>query len=188
MIGSELIGQNFTADRYFHGRPSVTTGRIRSRNGLPPYNAASSSGSNLGPTSKTLIDRVNGDAAKLQAENPGAARARRSRDHFGQRAGSRHHAGGGLFPGAAGGQGARTSGRPASASLSQAQIEDRILGVIGEPHVNVLKLNLALDAACQRRARHELWLRANERRRSAPTNARRRKLSWSRPAQKAAAG
>src|SRR5258705_6474166 len=72
-IGSELIGQKFTADRYFHSRPSATSGpdpKDPSKSVSPPYNAANSAGSNLGPTSKALADRVKDDAAKLQAENP----------------------------------------------------------------------------------------------------------------------
>src|SRR5215470_10933666 len=71
VIGSELIGQNFTSPKYFHGRPSVTTGTDAGGNSVPqPYNAANSYGSNLGPTSKALIDRVTADTAKLKAENP----------------------------------------------------------------------------------------------------------------------
>ena len=74
VIGSELIGQSFTSDRYFHGRPSATTTAdpTDSTKTVPaPYNAASSSGSNLGPTNAALIDRVKEDVAKLSAENPG---------------------------------------------------------------------------------------------------------------------
>ena len=74
VIGSELIGQNFTSDRYFHGRPSATSDADpadSTKTVSSPYNAGASSGSNLGPTSKALLDRVRDDAAKLRAENPG---------------------------------------------------------------------------------------------------------------------
>ena len=73
VIGSALIGQNFTSDKYFHGRPSATTApdpNDASKSVPAPYNAANSSGSNLGPTSKALVDRVKDDAAKLAEENP----------------------------------------------------------------------------------------------------------------------
>src|SRR5215472_6664790 len=75
VIGSELIGQNFTTDKYFHGRPSATNApdpKDPTKTVDAPYNAANSSGSNLGPTSKALIDRVKADVAKLKAENPSA--------------------------------------------------------------------------------------------------------------------
>jgi K+-transporting ATPase ATPase C chain len=75
VIGSELIGQNFTDDKYFHGRPSATTDtdpNDATKTIPAPYNAANSGGSNLGPTSQPLIDRVKGDAEKLKAENPSA--------------------------------------------------------------------------------------------------------------------
>ena len=74
VIGSALIGQNFADEKYFHGRPSATTDTDPndSTKTVPaPYNAANSSGSNLGPTSKALVDRVKDDTAKLEAENPG---------------------------------------------------------------------------------------------------------------------
>src|SRR5882672_6868559 len=73
IIGSELIGQNFADDKYFHGRPSATSApdpMDASKTVSAPYNAANSSGSNLGPTSMALIDRIKGDAEKLAAENP----------------------------------------------------------------------------------------------------------------------
>src|SRR6476646_4802177 len=74
VIGSALIGQAFTSDRYFHGRPSATTDtdpNDPTKTVPAPYNAANSGGSNAGPTSKALIERVQGDAGKLKAENPG---------------------------------------------------------------------------------------------------------------------
>ena len=74
VIGSALIGQNFTADKYFHGRPSATTEpdpKDPTKTVPVPYAADNSAGSNLGPTSKALVDRVKDDAAKLAAENPG---------------------------------------------------------------------------------------------------------------------
>ena len=75
IIGSELIGQNFTSDGYFHGRPSATTDTDPndSTKTVPaPYNASNSGGSNYGPTSKALVDRVKGDSDPLAATNPSA--------------------------------------------------------------------------------------------------------------------
>ena len=110
-----------------------------------PYNAANSYASNLGPTSKALVDRVTADAAKLKAENPGqpvpvdlVTTSASGLDPDITPAAR-------LFRGAAGGQGAQ----PARGSVRQLvadHIEGRFLGIFGEPHVNVLKLNLALDA------------------------------------------
>ena len=148
VIGSELIGQNFTADRYFHGRPSATSApdpKDPSKSVAAPYNAANSSGSNLGPTSKALVDRVKDDAAKLQAENPNTpvpidlvTTSASGLDPDITPAGA-------LFqvPRVAK---ARGIAEDQIRQLVQAQVEDRVLGIIGEPHVNVLKLNLALDA------------------------------------------
>src|SRR5262249_37937439 len=75
VIGSALLGQNFDKPEYFHGRPSATTDtdpKDPSKAVPAPYNAANSSGSNAGPTSKALIERVLGDVEKLKAENPNA--------------------------------------------------------------------------------------------------------------------
>ena len=147
VIGSELIGQNFTSDRYFHGRPSATTDTDPndSTKTVPaPYNAANSAGSNLGPTSKALIDRVKGDAATLSASNPStpvpvdlvtASASGLDPD---------------ITPAAALFQvprvaKARDLPEDKVRQLVEAETEGRLLGLIGEPHVNVLKLNLALD-------------------------------------------
>src|SRR6202171_99533 len=148
VIGSSLIGQNFTDDKYFHGRPSATTDtdpNDATKTVPAPYNAANSSGSNAGPTSKALIDRVTEDAGKLQAENPSTpvpvdlvTTSASGLDPDITPAGA-------LFQVP---RVAKARGLPGDTvrQLVQAQIEDRLLGIIGEPHVNVLKLNLALDA------------------------------------------
>ncbi len=110
VIGSALIGQNFTSEKYFHGRPSATTDtdpKDPTKTIPAPYNAANSSGSNLGPTSKALVDRVKDDTAKLQAENPGVPVPSRPGDHIGERARPGCHPGGGIVSGASGRQGTR---------------------------------------------------------------------------------
>jgi K+-transporting ATPase ATPase C chain len=147
VIGSELIGQSFTADRYFHGRPSATTDtdpKDPSKTVPAPYNAANSSGSNLGPTSRALIDRVRGDADSLAASNPGTpvpvdllTTSASGLDPD-------------ITPAAALFQVPRVAkarGLPEERvrALVDAQTTGRLLGIIGEPHVNVLNLNLALD-------------------------------------------
>ena len=148
VVGSELIGQEFDSDKYFHGRPSATTApdpKDPTKTVAAPYNAANSGGSNLGPSNKALIDRVQGDIDKLKKENPSAAGAGRPGHDIGQRPRPGHLAGGRAFPGA------RVLPRPAicrkiaCASSSSDHTEGRFLGLLGEPRVNVLLLNLALD-------------------------------------------
>jgi K+-transporting ATPase ATPase C chain len=148
VIGSALIGQNFTSEKYFHGRPSATTDtdpNDSSKTVPAPYNAANSSGSNLGPTSKALVDRVKDDTAKLEAENPGvpvpADLVTTSASGLDPD----------ISPAAALFQVPRVAKvrglkEDAVRQLVEAQTSGRLAGVIGEPHVNVLQLNLALDA------------------------------------------
>ena len=148
VIGSSLIGQNFTSAKYFHGRPSATTEpdpKDPSKTVPVPYAADNSSGSNLGPTAQPLIDRVKADAAKLQAQNPNTPVP----------VDLVTSSGSGLDPDITPAAAlfqvprvAKARGLPSArvAALVEAHVEDRVLGVIGEPRVNVLKLNLALDA------------------------------------------
>lgn len=148
VIGSSLIGQNFTADKYFHPRPSATTEpnpKDPSKTIPAPYAADNSGGSNLGPTNKALIDRVKADAAKLARENPQTPIP----------VDLVTTSGSGLdpdiTPAAADFQVARVAAArdlPAGRvrALVAAATRDRLFGVIGERRVNVLKLNLALDA------------------------------------------
>ncbi|MBV8591749.1 MAG: K(+)-transporting ATPase subunit C [Acetobacteraceae bacterium] len=147
VIGSELIGQNFTSDRYFHPRPSATTDTDPndSTKTIPaPYNAANSGASNLAPTSKALVDRVKGDAAKLAAENPATPVP----------ADLVTTSASGLDPDITPAAALFQVPRVAKArgisedrlrQLVEANITPRLLGIIGEPTVNVLQLNFALD-------------------------------------------
>jgi potassium-transporting ATPase KdpC subunit len=144
-----LIGQVFTSDQYFHGRPSATTApdpKDATKTVPAPYNAANSSGSNLGPTNKALIDRVKDDVDKLRAENPSASvpvdlvttsASGLDPDISPEAA---------LFqvPRVAK---ARKMPEDRVRQLVAAQTEGRFAGLLGEPRVNVLALNLALDAA-----------------------------------------
>jgi len=149
MIGSELIGQQFASDKYFHGRPSATLGPDPSDSSKTtgiPYNAANSGGSNLGPTNKALIDRLTGDVNKLKQENPSAQVPIDLVTTSGS--GLDPH----ISPAAAYFQvprvaKARNMAENAVRNLVAEHIEERTLGVVGEPHVNVLELNLALDKA-----------------------------------------
>ena len=142
IIGSSLIGQNFTDPRYFHPRPSATSGTDADGNSVAlPYNAASSSGSNLGPTSKALIDRVAGDIAALNTHQPVPVDIVTT-----SASGLDPH----VSPEAARLQiervaKARTLPVAVVRELVERSVETRLIGLIGEPRVNVLALNLALD-------------------------------------------
>lgn len=148
VIGSALIGQNFTKPGYFHGRPSATTDtdpKDPSKTIPAPYNAANSGGSNAGPTSKALIERIQGDVKALKEENPDTpipvdlvTTSASGLDPD-------------ISPAAALFQVPRVARERGLSeeqvrSLVTSHIEGRFLGVIGEPRVNVLELNIALDA------------------------------------------
>ena len=114
VVGSALIGQDFTSAGYFHGRPSATVApdpNDSTKTVPAPYNAANSGGSNLGPTNKALIDRVQGDVEKLQAGESLGASSDRSGDDLGQRTRSGHFAGGRAFSGPACCESAQHAGR-----------------------------------------------------------------------------
>jgi K+-transporting ATPase ATPase C chain len=147
VVGSELIGQQFAADKYFHGRPSATTASDpadSTKTVAAPYNAANSGGSNLGPSNKALIDRVQGDLETLRKENPSAPVP----------ADLVTTSGSGLDPEISPEAAYFQIPRVAKArNLTEDQlrqlvsdhVKDRLLGILGEPRVNVLLLNLALD-------------------------------------------
>ncbi len=149
VVGSQLIGQFFTSDRYFHGRPSATLGpdpADPAKTAPQPYNAVNSMGSNLGPTNKGLVERVTGDVAKLKAENPGAAVPIDLVTTTGSGLDPDISPEAALFqvPRVAK---ARNLGEGALRALIGKHTEARLFGVLGEPRVNVLALNLALDGA-----------------------------------------
>jgi len=149
VIGSTLIGQEFKEDRYFHGRPSATTAAdpADSSKTVPaPYNAASSLASNLGPTSKALADRIKDDVDKLKAENPSAPVPTDLVTTSGSGLDPDISPDAALFqvPRVAK---ARKMPEDALRKLVTDHTEGRFAGVLGEPRVNVLALNLALDRA-----------------------------------------
>jgi K+-transporting ATPase ATPase C chain len=147
VVGSAFIGQEFTSDKYFHGRPSATTApdpKDPTKTVAAPYNAANSGGSNLGPSNKALIDRVQGDIDTLKKENPSApvpadlvttSASGLDPDISPEAA---------LFqvPRVAK---ARNLAEDRVRQLVTDHVEGRFLGLLGEPRVNVLLLNLALD-------------------------------------------
>jgi potassium-transporting ATPase KdpC subunit len=147
VIGSSLIGQQFTSAKYFHPRPSATTApdpKDPTKTIAAPYNAANSGGSNLGPTSKALIDRVKADLAKLKAENPSAPVPTDLVTASGSGLDPDISPEAALFqvPRVAK---ARNLPEDRVRQLVEDNIEDRYFGFLGEPRVNVLLLNLALD-------------------------------------------
>jgi K+-transporting ATPase ATPase C chain len=151
IVGSTLLGQNFSSDRYFHGRPSATVGadpNDATKTVPAPYNAANSAGSNLGPTSKALVERVQEDVGKL-----GGNKGKPVPVDLVTTSGS------GLDPHISPAAAAWQVAAVAKArNLPEAEVqklvvqhtEGRMFGVLGEPRVNVLALNLALDALPKR--------------------------------------
>jgi potassium-transporting ATPase KdpC subunit len=152
VIGSALIGQEFKDDKYFHGRPSATTAPdpADSAKTVPaPYNAANSGGSNLGPTSKALNDRVKEDIDKLKAENPKVAVPIDLVTTSGS----------GLDPDISPEAALFQVPRIAKVrhmmedhvrALVAENTQGRFAGLLGEPRINVLALNLALDTAASK--------------------------------------
>jgi K+-transporting ATPase ATPase C chain len=142
-----LIGQEFSSEKYFHGRPSATTApdpADTTKTVPAPYNAANSGGSNLGPTSKALNDRIKEDVDKLKAENPSMPVPIDLVTTTASGLDPDISPEGALFqvPRVAK---ARDLSEDAVRKLVEQHIEGRLAGLLGEPRVNVLALNLALD-------------------------------------------
>jgi K+-transporting ATPase ATPase C chain len=147
VVGSTLIGQQFTEDKYFYGRPSATNTpdpNDPTKNVDAPYNAANSGGSNLGPTSKMLADRLQGDVDKLKAENPSMPVPVDLVTTSGSGLDPDISPAAALFQVARVAK-ARNMPEDRVRQLVQDHVEGRFLGLLGEPRVNVLALNLALD-------------------------------------------
>ena len=152
VVGSALIGQEFKDDKYFHGRLSATTApdpADATKTVSAPYNAANSGGSNLGPTSKALADRVKEDVDKLKAENPSSAVPIDLVTTSASGLDPDISPEGALFqvPRVAK---ARNMPEERVRELVTQNIQGRLIGIFGEPRVNVLALNLALDAAASK--------------------------------------
>jgi potassium-transporting ATPase KdpC subunit len=149
VVGSALIGQDFTSAGYFHGRPSATVApdpNDSTKTVPAPYNAANSGGSNLGPTNKALIDRVQGDVEKLQQENPSTQVPIDLVTTSGSGLDPNISPAAALFqvPRVAN---ARNMPEDRVRQVVDEHVEGRTLGFLGEPRINVLALNLALDRA-----------------------------------------
>jgi K+-transporting ATPase ATPase C chain len=147
VVGSSLIGQNFASDRYFHGRPSATNTRDPADSTKTidaPYNAANSSGSNLGPTSQKLVDRVNGaieaEFAAGRVDIVAADAVTTSASGLDPHISPEYALA--QVPAVAK---ARNLSETRVRALVEANIEQRFAGIIGEPRVNVLRLNMELD-------------------------------------------
>jgi potassium-transporting ATPase KdpC subunit len=152
VVGSALIGQEFKDDKYFHGRLSATTApdpADSTKTVSAPYNAANSGGSNLGPTSKALADRVKEDVDKLKAENPSSAVPIDLVTTSASGLDPDISPEGALFqvPRVAK---ARNMAEERVRELVTQNTQGRLVGIFGEPRVNVLALNLALDAAASK--------------------------------------
>jgi K+-transporting ATPase ATPase C chain len=149
IVGSALIGQEFKSDRYFHGRPSATLSpdpNDSTKTVPAPYNASNSGGSNLGPTNKSLIERVQGDMDRLKEENPSSEVPIDLVTTSGSGLDPHISPAAALFqvPRVAK---ARNMSEDSVRRLVDEHVEGRTLGILGEPRVNVLALNLALDRA-----------------------------------------
>lgn len=149
VVGSALIGQEFKEDKYFHGRPSATSApdpANSTKTVSAPYNAANSGGSNLGPTSKALNDRIKEDVDKLKAENPSTSVPIDLVTTSGSGLDPDISPEGALFQAPRVAK-ARNLSEERVRQLVAEKTQGRLAGLFGEPRVNVLALNLALDAA-----------------------------------------
>ena len=149
VVGSALIGQVFASDRYFHGRPSATNApdpKDPTKTVDAPYNAVNSMGSNYGPTSRALVDRIKADLEKLKAENPSTPVPQDLVTTSGSGLDPDISPEAALFqvPRVAK---ARNMPEDRLRQLVQEHTNARLFGLLGEPRVNVLLLNLALDQA-----------------------------------------